>query len=386
MIPKKKTTNYWFTIEPYVFVSIANKCVLLYNTLDGVTIESNKEDIIALLQETLQKKNCGVVLLKHERYEQKEINAFIKELRNKYMGDIIDVSLSKGKPVQLLPFFNLSENHELYKKHNFDPPKDILEQISEVSIHVNNTTNIGDLIPFLQSIPDNSIFNIVGDIEEVADYAEFLSFWYQLPSQKNMVCSYSSVISLQPTFEKNVSYTITVQFPVDMQKWKKARQILLNQHLPLEYTFNVSSEDEYQQAEVFIDQYQIEDYHLNPVYTGKNIRFFKENIFLSKEDILYSPVSIKDIFANQSMNIYDFGKINIMPNGDIYANVNHPALGNIKTHSIYEIIYKEIENGKSWLRIRNQAPCTDCVYQWLCPSPSDYEIAIDRPNLCHVKP
>jgi hypothetical protein len=35
--------------------------------------------------------------------------------------------------------------------------------------------------------------------------------------------------------------------------------------------------------------------------------------------------------------------------------------------------------------IRNQTPCDDCVYQWLCPSPSDYEIAISRPNLCHVK-
>jgi len=25
------------------------------------------------------------------------------------------------------------------------------------------------------------------------------------------------------------------------------------------------------------------------------------------------------------------------------------------------------------------------VYQWLCPPPSNYEIAIERPNLCHIK-
>ena len=85
------------------------------------------------------------------------------------------------------------------------------------------------------------------------------------------------------------------------------------------------------------------------------------------------------------MNIYDFGKINIMPNGDVYANVNHPVLGNIYSHSIHEIILKEVEEGQSWLRVRNQAPCNDCVYQWLCPPPSDYEILIGRPNLCHVK-
>jgi pseudo-rSAM protein len=74
-----------------------------------------------------------------------------------------------------------------------------------------------------------------------------------------------------------------------------------------------------------------------------------------------------------------------MPNGDTYANINYPSLGNIATHSIHEMLYKEMNEGKSWFRIRDQAPCNNCVYQWLCPSPSNYEMAIGRPNLCHVK-
>lgn len=94
---------------------------------------------------------------------------------------------------------------------------------------------------------------------------------------------------------------------------------------------------------------------------------------------------MKDFFARQAMNMYDFGKINIMPNGDAYANINHPLLGNIYTNNIHEILHKEVEEGKSWLRVRNQAPCTDCVYQWICPPPSNYEITVGRPNLCHVK-
>ena len=73
-----------------------------------------------------------------------------------------------------------------------------------------------------------------------------------------------------------------------------------------------------------------------------------------------------------------------MSNGDAYAHVNYQLLGNIYTHSIHEIVYNEIEKGKSWLRIRNQFPCDNCVYQWICPSPSNYEIAIGRSNLCHV--
>lgn len=98
-----------------------------------------------------------------------------------------------------------------------------------------------------------------------------------------------------------------------------------------------------------------------------------------------SFLSMKDFFAKKSFNIYDFGKITVMPNGDIYANVNYPLLGNICTHTIYDIILKELEEGKSWLRIRDQIPCNTCIYQWLCPSPSNYEILLGRPNLCHVK-
>lgn len=136
---------------------------------------------------------------------------------------------------------------------------------------------------------------------------------------------------------------------------------------------------------MLIEQYQIEKYHLNPVYTGDNIEFFKEYVFLSKEDILSTSLSMRDLFIRQAMNKHDFGKINVMPNGDVYANINQPMLGNIYTHSIYEIVRKELNEGQSWLRVRNQLPCNTCIYQWLCPSPSDYEIEIGRSNLCSVK-
>jgi pseudo-rSAM protein len=382
---RKIEPDYWFTIEPYVYVSITNDNILLYNTLDRKTIESNKVEVVELLREILQKENCGVVLLKNEKYKQKDVNDFIMELREKYMGDIIDVTLSNGKPVQLLPFFNLSDKHSLYKKMNFSPRKNVLENLSEISIHVDHTTDITNLIPFLQSIPDRLTLNIVGNIEDVMNYHEILFFFNQYVSQKNILCSYANIEPLQSAFKNIFSYKISVHFPIDMQQWNNSKQILLDQALSIQYVFDVSSLEDYQQAEQFIEQFHIEKYYINPVYTGDNISFFQKNVFLTKEDILSTSLSIKDFFANQSVNIFDFGKINIMPNGDAYANVNHPSLGNIHKHSIHEIVYNEIEKGKSWLRIRNMAPCNNCIYQWLCPSPSNYEIAIGRPNLCHVK-
>ena len=385
MITKKETTNYWFKIEPYVHISIVNSNVLLYNTFDGSFIESKDIEIVKLLKETLLKENCGVVLLTAERYNLDNIRKFIMELRAKYMGDIIDIELSKSKPVQIMPFTSLVNTQELFKKQNFPTGKKILEYLSEISIYVDYNTNIMDLNSFLKSLPNSSTVNIIGNLKDVANYKELLLVLDQFPSLKKITCNYSNVISLQPEFVNNFSYSILINYPIDISKWNYSRRLLLNQSIPFECIFEVTSMDNYSQINKFIEEFGIEKHQLKQVYTGDNIDFFKENVFLTKDDILSTPLSISDFFINQSMNIFDFGKIAIMSNGDIYANVNYPILGNIHTHSIYEIISKELEEGRSWLRIRNQAPCNTCLYQWFCPSPSNYEIAIGRPNLCHVK-
>lgn len=381
----KNIPDYWFTIEPYVFMDIKNKHALLYNTLDGATIESTHDDIIEILRETLQEENCGVALLTNEQYQQREVNRFICELREKFMGDVIEVSLSDGKPVQILPFYNYSKEQELYKKNNFSSYKNILEKLFEISLHIDATIDITKLISFLATLPKNLTFNIVGNLEKVPNYGELFSYLDHCSSPKNLLCSYKNVIALQPIFENNFSYQISVSFPIDMERWNHAMEILLIQTLPVEFVFEISSEDDIQQSERFVEKYQIDKYKLKPIYTGNNIRFFKEEVFLSKEDILSTPMTMKDFFARQAVNLYDFGKITILPNGDAYANLNHPLLGNIYTNNIHEILHKEVEEGKSWLRVRDQAPCSDCVYQWICPSPSNYEIAIGRSNLCHIK-
>lgn len=377
--------QYWFFIEPYVFVSITKNCLLLYNTLDGEYIESEKENVITLLRELLQVENCGVIKLNEYRYKQEDVNVFIEELRKKYMGDIIDVSLSNGKPVQLLPYFNFQNKLELYKKHNFSPLKNILENLFEINFYIDNTVDIIKLISFLKLIPGSPTFNIIGNIGLVLNINDLLSYFDQRSSPKNLLCSYKNVIPLQPNFKNNFSYKISVQLPIDMKQWSQARQLLLKQTLSIEYIFYISSEEDIQYVKRIVKQFQIKKYRLNPIYTGDNIRFFEENVFLTKEDILSTSMTIKDFFTRQALNVYDFGKINIMSNGDAYANLNHSKLGNIYTDNIYEIVSKEIEEGQSWFNIRTQEPCCNCVYQWLCPSPSDYEIVIGRYNLCHIK-
>ena len=126
----ERTSAYWFMIEPYVHINIANGYMLLYNTLDKETIISNNEKVINLLEELLQDENCGVTILKNEQYRQNYIHSFITNLREKYMGDIIDISLSKGKPIQILPHTNFCNKRN--EKYNFIKNANLLHFLNEI--------------------------------------------------------------------------------------------------------------------------------------------------------------------------------------------------------------------------------------------------------------
>ena len=131
------------------------------------------------------------------------------------------------------------------------------------------------------------------------------------------------------------------------------------------------------------DSLLVHDIRFIPIYNKENISFFESNVFMEKEDIDNICLSKNDIFIRQAINAGDFGKLTIMPDGKVYANVNGLSLGTIDG-SPYSIVYKEFIDGSSWFKLRTQIPCNNCVNQWLCPSPSNYEIVIDQPNLCHM--
>ena len=381
----KIDNNYWFVIEPYVYVNITDKEALLYNTLDGIVVESKTIAVIKLLQELIQKENCGVAFLSSEQFKQPDIYNFVMDIREKFMGDILNTNLSDGKPVQITPYTNFYRGNDLYIKHNFSVLKNVLNNLLEVNIYIDNTIRVNEFISFLRSLPENVTFNLIGDFRHFQEADHLFYFLAECPNAKNIVCSYSDLILLKPECTNNFSYRISVRFPIDEISWEESKQILKSKIMSYEYVFYLTSHEDYQQAEERKKKKKIERYFLKPVYTGSNMDFLKEQVFLKKEDILSTPMTLKNFFMNQAVNSYDFGKIYIQPNGDVYANMHFSSLGNIYQENIYELLQKEIERGNSWFRIRNQNPCNTCVYQWLCPSPSDLEIELGQANLCHVK-
>lgn len=118
-----------------------------------------------------------------------------------------------------------------------------------------------------------------------------------------------------------------------------------------------------------------------PVYTESNLQFFEENIFMTESDLQYTELNKREIFRNQTLNSNFFGKLIIMPDGKVYADSNNSPLGLI-SDSVYESIFKAMTGDGSWMKTRSHAPCNACIYQWICPPPSNYEPVLGKPNLC----
>ena len=155
----------------------------------------------------------------------------------------------------------------------------------------------------------------------------------------------------------------------------------------IEYAVMVDSEETLSFAIDFMDSNAELYLELYPFFNNRNLSFFKKNVFIKTKDLLDLPISKKAIFRHQTLNENFFGKLYIKPNGDIYANLNQKLIGNAfgDRFSINKAVYHEMKYGLSWFKLRNEKPCIECCNRYLCPSPSNYEIVLNKSNLCEVE-
>ena len=149
------------------------------------------------------------------------------------------------------------------------------------------------------------------------------------------------------------------------------------------FRFVIHLDEDLEVVNELLEKYPIE-YSLIPFFDGNNMRFFVENVFLNQKDILERKNSKIDIYHRQTFNLHDMGKLIQTSDGLYYSNLNFPSLGNSNDH-ILDVITRELNSGFAWKRTRDEKPCIDCVFQYLCPSPSNYEIALNKNNLCFIK-
>lgn len=392
--------DYWFTIEPYTYVYIKSSRLLLFNTLDGAIIETEDEEVIELVKKTLSEENLSVSFFEGKRLLKKNTANFIENLRETFMGDIIDTQYSNHKPIQFVTQANVLDiDFEKQKSLFFSDLShmNIMPYLDEVTIVINGgllhseftkqtwlyketlkTLDFQISLDIVKEIgmslkgSNVTTVNIIGaDVTAHSEINEIVSFFKTLPFKVEYI-QYAGV----------GKYDYATSIILDTKQLAKLDFHFNNDNVT--YLFIVETDGDIEFLQLFVEENGIEHYKVIPYFTNDNLDFFEENVYLNKDDLENEPQKLNDIFAKRFINLNSFGKLFIAVNGDVYSNLFAKPLGTFK-NSFKDIMIKELSSENSaWRNVRKAAPCCDCIYQWLCPSPSNYEQAIGKSNLCHV--
>lgn len=406
----RNKTDHWLYIEPYVHIIARKSTVLLYSSVTRKFWQfPESPEIITIVRKLIDPENDYVVKIDHNLIENSEVKKFIKDIRKNYLGDLLPVGNEAYKPFNIFPA-------PIVKKK---APRELKYHLREISFHItdlpdNTTKSITD--GFYQlglgglscrkgfRLPVEKIRHIV---QQVTSLKALTLNFSGIPYQDEEYFSLINQIAINYPFQLRVfataerAYRFTRdQMPRDAQlvvfmipdKKKETLEFLEwmtkieSDQRNTEVQFIVRNTREVDMALKLLSEHPVKHFLFKPYYNGHNIDFFFDQVFTGIEDIALSRPGQNQVFSRKIMNDNDIGKINILPDGSVFANVNDPELGNVDNDSLAMIVEKEVTSGRSWFRNRTKVlPCSDCIYQFLCPPISNYELTLKRFNLCKIQ-
>jgi len=184
---------------------------------------------------------------------------------------------------------------------------------------------------------------------------------------------------------KNTDFTLKLYF-FAMEEFIKIQNCIKNYNIHYNWIFLIKNEDDFLLCEKLIKEHSLEQTDILPVLTSSNFELFKDNIFISLDNIENLSLTKQTVFCNQVINSNYWGHLFILPDGNVYSNLNKKPLGTVQEDAM-ELIKREIyDPDSSWKCTREKViPCKECIYRNLCPPPSNYEFYLNRFNLCTIR-
>lgn len=385
--------KYWFVIRSSVFIWKKGSSCYFYDSesFAGKLFALQDPDITSLVNKLLDIDNLYSLEICQTELQKEALRAFIDTLISLGMGRLFNQKEIKGRPIQFPPILNLQSDVERLKKEG--------DKISFAGENV--LLNLHSL-QFELPVPGNdsfmeaacgildAVYIFISEImitgyhpclntyqifwEKMRESAGVKKFGFDLSSLTEEMVNGLRALDL-PHIQ--IKFLIKPGFNPD--KLERFRQLFA--FATLFYEFEVFEEADCEPVDKLTSDWDPAFLHIQPRLNGKNLDFFKKYVYITQQDLERTRQTKQNIFAHQALNTNDFGKLRITSDGNVYANLHHAPLGKI-TDDIHRMVYQEMYEGTSWRRVRNSAPCSDCVYQWLCPSLSDYELEIGRPDLC----
>jgi pseudo-rSAM protein len=399
--------KYWLSIYPDVFLWKTQESILLYNSKNKQIHQIPNHPIIAkYVDELADLDHLYTIDISEEDLKVTTVRNWIDKIISFNFGQLTEQLKDTLKPVSFIPFFKLQNDiNHIRHENQLKTGGNIIKNLHEIIVHlngsdagnmlyskqtiypINSSKNLplGDLKNFIQSCKGELLnkINLVGNIISYPQFNELYSWLEENQLRTSVFLLASDWVTNEKSSNKIQSISqisiICDSLSLFSPIWVESKQNQLN----INFIFPFTSEEEYDRIITETEKSGLSDYELLPLFNGDNSIFFEKYIYITVDDFKEIQLSKREIFAHQVLNTNFFGKLIILPEGQIYANLNHPIIGTIYD-PIYNLLYKEMDEGTSWRMIRDKKPCSDCIYQWLCPSPSNYELVIGKTNLCHV--
>lgn len=410
--------EYWLYLETYVFIWSDYREIVLFDSLSGKGyVYSNNLKLQPLITKLEDKSNLYCITINEIELACSEIRDFVTSIRETFCGDLIDKSIYRQKPLVIIPDLNVNEEvftgMKTIKRDlsaGIHAEKNLLELTiyltGKCTLDCNDCENMYKQIRWCtknkHDLPKERLFDILnqtshtsvsklvfigGNIFSYPFWDELLRELKRFSFQKSIYINYQilpSIIKQLDVFDSN-EFNICLLIDVS----NNFEQIV-NKVIPINkkysYIFKVRSIIEFEMVQSIIDQHQIES-KVFPYYDSSNRQFFEEYVFQSLDNIMNTNWKKNEVFAHTVLNTNYFGNFTISSNGKIFSNVNYKQIGDIQSDNIKMLVYQELKNGNAWLLTRNKVnPCKKCLYKYLCPPLSNYEIVLGKNNLCNIKP
>ena len=370
-------------------------------------LETNDLSAINLIKRMMKYENLYCIEIKSGSLRNKrELALFIKMMIKNSFAMISNEYNSK-RPIRLMPILGLQKREDK-KRVKFDN-NFIMKYLKDVTIFLNNSCDLNcnfcsDAFQSFncctadnfnpEELPISLIHKIIKEIEfssmqklyiaggnilHYSDFKNLVELLDTVPKTKvfliNILNSQQSInLELLKTIKNaEINYLVS---DVRLDKVKKYINKLLQNHKKIKFTFIVKSENELENMSNIVLEMGIQEIsELKPYQNERNKDFFEKYVFFSKKKLFMQNLSLKEIYKKMICNNFLFGNIFIKTNGDIYTSLFEKKFGNIADASIREAIHNELNSGFVWTLTRDKIkPCKSCVYCYICPSISNYEI------------
>lgn len=379
----KKNINYMkyiLRLEPYIYTSHFNNNILFYNTLNAEFIyhEINpeedficKENIVSIESDNLSNSLCKKLIQKNMAIIVKNKKIFsvdiYKKILNEYDSLVSDDNITKSNRIndQLIKVTLCLYDNSFLSTY----PLSISKQhdiFSYIPTQGKPTYNCKLILKLLQNRKYRNIKEITIAISHLTNDLHELIVKLSKLYHINIYIPFHNYIQY-PLFDLK-DCSIKTNLILKKEDDTSKLDLYMNN---CKFHIYIGNEDDFR----FYDILKSKIYSLSPhVYIEKRNEFVSKLISYELSSVLNPALSLKNVIRNSRINELFWGEIVIHPNGDILSSALTKTF-NLYNNSIDEILCKLSQDKESWLLTRNLfAPCSKCLYRFLCPPVSKIEL------------